>query len=154
MIHSFMMTSMTQLTYSEGLDGGLRLHSSLATSNLLTSNFGSQCEDSVLNNYRPISVLPIVAMVMERIVFDQIYNFLQHHSLLTPLQSGFRPEHSTQDVLVKMLDDWRRGIDADHIIASLFLDLSKAFDTINHAYFLQKLELNFGVRGHEHDWFQ
>ena len=90
-------------------------------------------DDSVLNNYRPISVLPIVAKVMERIVFDQIYNFLQHHSLLTPLQSGFRPEHSTQGVLVKMLDDWRMGIDADHIIASLILDLSKAFDTINRS---------------------
>ena len=71
------------------------------------------------------------------------------------MQSGFRPEYSTQDVLVKMLDDWQRGIDADHIIASLFLDLSKAFDTINHTYLLQiqKLELNFGVRGCEHDWF-
>ena len=91
---------------------------------------------------------------MERIVFDQFYNFLQHHSLLTPVQSGFRPEHSTQDVLVKMHDDWQRRIGADHIISLIFFDLSKAFDTINHTYLLQKLELNFGVRDCEHDWFQ
>ena len=65
-------------------------------------------DDTELDNYRPILVLPILAKVMERIVVDQFYNFLQHHSLLTPVQSGFRPEHSTQDVLVGMLDDWQR----------------------------------------------
>ena len=52
-------------------------------------------DETNMNNYRPISVLPIVAKILERIVFDQLYDYLQEHSLLTPHQSGFRPGHST-----------------------------------------------------------
>ena len=107
-----------------------------------------------MNNYRPISVLPIVAKILERTVFDQLYDFLQEHSLLTPHQSGFRPGHSTQDVLIKTMDDWRKELDRDHIVSALFVDLSKAFDTIDHELLLEKLDMFFGVRDEEKMWFQ
>ena len=98
-------------------------------------------DETNMNNYRPISVLPIVAKILERIVFDQLYDYLQDHSLLTPHQSGFRPGHSTQDVLIKTMDDWRKELDSDHIVSALFVDLSKAFDTIDiticNVYFLR-----------------
>ena len=104
-----------------------------------------------MNNYRPISVLPIVAKIKERIVFNQLYDFLQD---LTLYQSGFRPGHSTQDVLIKTIDDWRKEMDKDHVVSTLFVDLSKAFDTIDHQLLLGKLDTFFGVRGREKMWFQ
>ena len=107
-----------------------------------------------MNNYRSISVLPIVAKIHERIVFDQLYDYLQEHSLLTPYQSGFRPGHSTQDVLIKTMDDWRKELDSDHIVSALFVDLGKVFDTIDHELLLEKLDMLFGVRDEEKMWFQ
>ena len=111
-------------------------------------------DETNMNNYRPISVNPIVDKILERIVFDQLYDFLQEHSLLTPHQSGFRPRHSTQDFLIKTMDDWRKELDRDHIVSALFVDLSKAFDTIDHELLLQKLDMFFGVRDEEKMWFQ
>ncbi len=101
-----------------------------------------------------ISALPIVAKIKERIVFNQLYDYLQEHSLLTPHQSGFRPGHSTQDVLIKTIDDWRKEMDKDHIVSTLFMDLSKAFDTIDHQPLLGKSDTLFGVRGRENLWFR
>ena len=111
-------------------------------------------DETNMNNYRPISVLPIVAKILERIVFDQLYDYLQEHSLLTPHQSGFRPGHSTQDILIKKMDDWHKELDSDHIVSALFVDLSKAFDTIDHKLLLEKLDMFFGVRNEEKMWFQ
>ena len=104
-----------------------------------------------MENYRLISVLPVVAKAMERIVFNC---FLQKHSLFTQHQSGFRPNHCTQDVLIRTVDDWLKGVDNDHIVAALFLDLSKAFDMIDHKLLLRKMQLEFGVMGEEKGWFQ
>ena len=111
-------------------------------------------DETQMENYRPISVLPVVAKVMERIVFNQLYCFLQEHSLLTQHQSGFRPNHCTQDVLIGTVDEWLKGVDNNHIVAALFLDLSKAFDMIDHKLLLRKMRLEFGVMGEAGDWFQ
>lgn len=111
-------------------------------------------DEMQMENYRPISVLPVISKVMERIVFNQLYDFLQQHSLLSQHQSGFRPNHSTQDVLIKTVDDWRKSVDQDYVVGALFLDLSKAFDMINHELLLKKMRLEFGVVGRAEEWFR
>jgi len=115
---------------------------------------GKNGDETQMENYRPISVLPVIAKIMERIVFNQLYCFLQQHSMLTQHQSGFRPNHSTQDVLIKTIDDWRKSVDDDCIVGALFLDLSKAFDLTDHELLLKKMQLEFGVQGNAEEWFR
>ena len=91
------------------------------------------------NNYRPISVLPVVARIFEKIVFDQLYNYLSRNDLLTKTQSGFRPLHSTLTTLLKSTDIWLSNIDEKLLNGVLFLDLKKAFDTVEHEILLFKL---------------
>ena len=74
-------------------------------------------------------------------------------NLLTGSQSGFRPGHSAQDLVFKVVDDWRGYLDDDEIVGSLFIDLTKAFDSIDHQLMLLKLQ-NIGVDGIELPWFQ
>ena len=92
-----------------------------------------------LNNYRPISVLPVIAKVFEKVVFDQTYNFLNNNDLLSKEQSGFRHLHSTLTAMLDATDEWYTNIDNGLINAILFVDLKKAFDTIDHEILLGKL---------------
>lgn len=85
------------------------------------------------NNYRPISVLPIVSKLIERVVFTQsVYDFLMRHDLLTDAQSRFRPCHSTFTALLDKTNDWFSNMDNGLLNGDLFLDLKKAFDTVDH----------------------
>ena len=77
---------------------------------------------------------------------------METNKLLDPAQSGFRPHHCTQDVLVKSVDNWKIGLDAGKMVGTVLIDLSKAFDTINHTLLLNKLYA-YGVRGVELAWF-
>ena len=105
-----------------------------------------------LTNYRPISVLPVLSKVLERVVHDQLVSHLLKFNLLSDRQSGFRPQHSAQDVLVYVTDCWRKAIDESKFTAAAFLDVSKAFDSVNHDILLSKLAC-YGVMDNSLMWF-
>ena len=97
-----------------------------------------------LGNYRPISVLPFVSKVFEKIIYHQLYDYLQENRLLNTYQSGFRSMHSTTTALLETTNNWSINIDNGLLNGVLFIDLKKAFDTIDHEIILRKLA-NYGV---------
>jgi len=106
-----------------------------------------------LNNYRPISIIPVVAKVFERIIYDQIYAFLIDNNLLCNNQSGFRCLHSTVTALLESTNSWAYNIDHGQVNAVVFLDLKKAFDTVDHGILLSKLNA-YGLGGAVGNWFK
>ena len=95
-----------------------------------------QGERSDLNNYRPISIIPVVAKVFERIVYNQFYEYLTENNLISCNQSGFRSLHSTATVLLEDTDNWAFNIDKGNVNAVIFLDLKKAFNTVDNSILL------------------
>ena len=108
---------------------------------------------SECGNYRPISVLPILSKIFEKVVFNQLYQYFDSFNLLTSCQFGFRKKLSTSDAIVNNLQFIYDNLDSGHIVISIFLDFSKAFDCVDHQILLDKLSV-YGVRGVELDWFQ
>ena len=103
-------------------------------------------------NYRPISVLAVVMKIFERAVHKQVYDHLTTNKLLSSNQSGFRSGHSTSTALLDVSDFLLKNMDNGNLIGALFIDLSKAFDLINHSILKIKLS-NVGIRGQALDWF-
>ena len=106
-----------------------------------------------LNNFRPISVLPIISKILERSFYNQLYAYLQDRNILSSEQSGFRPNHSAQAALIEVTDHILTGMDGDKVTGIVFLDLRKAIDTISHDLMLMKLH-DLGVRDVELTWFK
>ena len=96
-------------------------------------------EKSDLNNYRPISVIPVVSKVYEKNVYDQLYQYLNDNQLLSSCQSGFRSLHSTLTALLEATNSWSVNIDNGFLNGVVFIDLKNAFDTIDHEIILRKL---------------
>ena len=89
---------------------------------------------SEVNNYRPISVLSVIAKVFEKIVFNQFYEYSSSNDLLSTNQSGFRPFHSTVTALHKDTIHWLSNMNIGKINIAVFIDLKKAFDTVDHVF--------------------
>ena len=87
-------------------------------------------DDLDKENYRPVSVLPHVSKIIERVMYTQIENFMEDK--LSKLLTGFRKNHSTQHCLVNMLEKWKNTLDKGGFVCAIFMDLSKAFGIMDH----------------------
>ena len=95
-------------------------------------------------NYRPISLLPLLSKIFEKVIHSQTAIFLEDNAILYTYQSGFRPKHSTESCLTHLCDRILEGCDSGFHTGMILIDLQKAFDTINHEILLKKLQfLNF-----------
>jgi hypothetical protein len=111
---------------------------------------GSKAE---LCNYRPISVLPSFSKIFEKIIFNRLTSFLDQKNVLISRQYGFRKGHSTNMALLKFHDLVTKSIESGKFTLGIFIDLEKAFDTIDHSILLTKLSF-YGIRGKAHDWIK
>ena len=89
-----------------------------------------------VNNYRPISILPILSKIFEKIVHHQLYNYLNHFKFLNSDQYGFRKKLSTSNAIINMMQYIYDNLDQGNTVISIFLDFSKAFDCVNHKILL------------------
>lgn len=107
-----------------------------------------------VTSYRPISNLAVVSKLFERLVVRQLTDYLDFHGLLSPLQSGFRRGYSTETAVLRVLSDILQAVDRGDVAALVLLDLSAAFDTVDHDILLQRLAVSYGIRGSACRWFQ
>ena len=104
----------------------------------------------LLDNYRPVSIIPIFAKIFEKAIYSRLYSFLTAMNVIYDKQFGFRKNHSTTHAINYSVNKILSEIESKNHVIGIFVDLSKAFDTIDHQKLLTKLE-HYGIRGICHD---
>jgi hypothetical protein len=109
-------------------------------------------DKSQYGNYRPISLLPTFSKIYEKIMHKRLYSYVIKKSIIYESQYGFRQGHSTTQAVSELVENVIKGFDNNETTLAIFLDLSKAFDTIDHGILLKKLKF-YGIRGKALEWF-
>ena len=106
-----------------------------------------------VNNYRPISLLSIFDKIIEKLMHKRLYEFLNLHEILFNNQFGFRKNNSTSFALIQITEKIKESIEKKKYGCGIFIDLRKAFDTVNHEILLKKID-HYGIRGTSLNWFE
>ena len=110
-------------------------------------------EKCLFENYRPISVLTCFSKLLEKIMYKRLISYIEKQNILSKHQYGFKKDRSTEHAIIELTDKISKAIDEGKYTIGIFLDLSKAFDTVNHEILLKKLE-HYGIRGNCLKWFE
>jgi len=110
-------------------------------------------DTSITNNYRPISVLPLLAKIIEKCMHNRLTTFFEQCSILSESQYGFKKGVSCSDAIVSLTEFIYKSLNEKKFVITLFMDLKKAYDTVNHDILLKKLEA-YGIRGEILKWFE
>ena len=103
-------------------------------------------DGQIFTNYQPVSVLPVFSKILERLMYNRLLSFLNKHKIIYDYQFGFREKYSTYLALIKLTEKISEALDEGKNVIGIFLDFSKAFDTISHEILLKKL-YHMGFRG-------
>ncbi|XP_014299011.1 uncharacterized protein LOC106693924 [Microplitis demolitor] len=103
-------------------------------------------------DHRPINTLPVLEKILEEIIKKQLEDHVQRNNIISDEQSGFRTGHSCETALQKVIGEWRDGFDNGKMFGVLFLDLKRAFETVNINKLIDKLEMNYGISGKAIKW--
>ena len=133
-------------------DGWLPVSQQHAIITPIIKKEGLSAED--LKSYRPISNLTYISKLVERLVSLQLTSFLEQHGLLPSSQSGFRKRHSTETATLKVISDILTAADQKKVTLLGLLDMSAAFDTVDHSIMLRRLETSFGITGAVLSWLK
>ena len=118
----------------------------------ITPLYKSKCKYET-TNYRPISLLLTISKILEKVVYKRTYHFLEHNQILYNSQYGFRSQHSCQDAISELVGKILKNMEEHKYTIAVCIDLSKAFDTLEHEVLFAKLE-KYGIRGTTLNWFR
>lgn len=111
-------------------------------------------DKELFRNYRPVSNLPFISKLSEKVVDKRLDQHLDNYRLRDPLQSAYRPHHSTETALLRVNHDIVEALDGQLSMVLVLLDLSAAFDVIDHSILFQRLEHSYGITGKALNWIR
>ena len=114
----------------------------------------SSLDCNVLKNYRPVTNLTFISKIIEKLVFNQLVEYLSHNDLIEKFQSAYKSGHSTETALLRVTNDILCSVDTGSVAMLTMLDLSAAFDTLDHQILLNRLFSSFGICDTALNWFK